>query len=271
MIVGGRPGAGSPISLVLRSRCSSPLCNLKYIGRSHFAAEEAVAMEVPRIDSPIVLVHGLLGFDRVQMAGWVVADYFPGIPQMLSEAGNRVLVARLSPTAGIAERAAQLKSLINQESPTEPVHIFGHSMGGLDARYMISRLDMAKRVLSLTTLGTPHRGSSFADWGVRRFRALACPLFEFIGLSYQAFLDLTVASCRRFNAEVPNASGVRYFSVAGQLQPEHRPWQWQLPGQILGRLEGDNDGVVSVASARWGEDCDVWERDHMGLVNWPQA
>ncbi len=32
--------------------------------------------------------------------------------------------------------------------------------------------------------------------------------------------------------------------------------------------EGDNDGVVSVASATWGESMDVWEGDHFSLVNW---
>jgi triacylglycerol lipase len=227
-------------------------------------------MDVARLGAPIVLVHGLLGFDRLQMAGWVLADYFPGIPKMLRDAGNRVLTARLSPTGGIAARATQLKSLIDAQSPHEPVHVIGHSMGGLDARYMISRLGMADRVLSLTTLGTPHRGSSFADWSVKRFRSLACPLFGFFGLSYQAFLDVTVASCRRFNAEVRDAAGVRYFSVAGRLPADRMPWQWQVPSRILDRLEGENDGIVSTASARWGEGCEVWEGDHMSLVNWPQ-
>jgi triacylglycerol lipase len=218
----------------------------------------------------LVLVHGLFGFNRLQVAGRVIADYFPGIPEMLREAGNRVLVARLSPTGGIAERAAQLRALIERESPGEPVHLVAHSMGGLDSRFMISRLGMARRVLSLTTLGTPHRGSSFADWGVRRFRSLACPLFEFLGVSYQAFLDLTVARCRRFNAEVPDAPGVSYFSVAGRLAPERVTWHWHVPASILGRLEGENDGVVSTASAAWGEGCDVWDGDHMNLVNWPR-
>ncbi len=226
--------------------------------------------EVACLQSPIVLVHGLLGFDRIEMAGWVVADYFPAIPKMLRDAGNRVLIARLSPTAGIAERAAQLKEVIEKGSPNEPVHVIAHSMGGLDSRYMISRLGMASRVLSLTTLGTPHRGSSVADWGVKRFRSLACPLFEFFGQSYQAFLDLTVSSCRRFNQEVPDAPGVRYFSVAARLAPASVPWPWYLPSRLLHRLEGDNDGVVSTASARWGEENEVWDGDHMGLVNWPQ-
>ena len=93
-------------------------------------------------------------------------------------AGNRVHCARLSPTAGIVHRAGQLRDYLNQVSPIEPVHIIAHSMGGLDARYMISRLDMADRVLSLTTIATPHRGSPFADWGTRRLGRLVKPVFR---------------------------------------------------------------------------------------------
>ena len=225
-------------------------------------------MAVARLKAPIVLVHGLLGFDQVRMGAWTLSQYFRGIPEMLRAAGNRVLVARLSPTGGIAERAAQLKLMLESQSPHEPVHLFGHSMGGLDCRHMISRLGMASRVLSLTTLGTPHRGSAFADWGVRRFERLACPVFRFFGVSYQAFKDVTTAGCKAFNSETPDAPGVRYFSVAGRFQTDWLAPEWRLPAGIVERIEGPNDGVVSVASAKYGEVSDVWEGDHMNLVNW---
>ena len=57
---------------------------------------------------------------------------------------------RRESTAGIAARAGQLKELLDRTFPGERVHLIGHSMGGLDARYMISCLDMAQRVLTLT-------------------------------------------------------------------------------------------------------------------------
>jgi triacylglycerol lipase len=142
-------------------------------------------------------------------------------------------------------------------------------MAGLDGRYMVSRLGMADRVKSLTTVGTPHRGTAFADWGVNRFGRLLAPFFQFAGVSYQAFIDLTTAACRRFNAAVPNMSGVRYLSVAGLCAREWVGTEWRLPHGIVSRAEGSNDGVVSVASATWGEHTDVWEGDHLNLVNWP--
>src|SRR5207302_8472986 len=154
------------------------------------------AVIVPKLRSPIVLVHGLLGYGRLKLGGWTIASYFAKIPEFLSAAGNRVLVAQLSPTGGVAERAAQLKRFLDRDAAGEAVHLFAHSMGGLDARYLISRLNMASRVLSLTTLGTPHRGSAFADWGVSHLDRLLGPVCERFCLPVQAFYDLTTAACR---------------------------------------------------------------------------
>jgi triacylglycerol lipase len=225
-------------------------------------------MVFPELRAPIVLVHGLFGFGQVRVGGVTLSDYFPGISQKLRAAGNRVLVPNLSPTAGVAERAAQLKQFIDRQSPHEPVHLLAHSMGGLDSRYMVSRLGMADRVLTLTTLGTPHRGTSFADWGVSRLSHLVQPVLNLLGLPTQAFRDLTTAMCRRFNEEVPDVPQVRYFSVAGRHDGSLLTPEWLLPYNIVLQNEGDNDGVVSMASARWGQSMEVWEGDHFSLVNW---
>jgi triacylglycerol lipase len=223
---------------------------------------------IPKLRSPIVLVHGFFGFERIQVFGWTLATYFPGITALLRAARNRVLVPRLSPTAGIEVRAAQLKDFLDRECPAEPVHIFAHSMGGLDARYLITRLGMSHRVLTLTTLGTPHRGTVFADWGIARFERLIGPILRFFRVPTQGFHDLTTASCRAFNEQVPDAPGVRYFSVAGQLEPACLNPEWYLPCGIVTKAEGPNDGVVSLESARYGESIEIWDGDHLSLVNW---
>src|SRR5260221_5402041 len=97
------------------------------------------ALVTPKLRTPVVLVHGLLGFGRYQVAGCTLANYFPGIAEALEGAGNRVLIPNLSPTGGIAQRAQQLKEFILKHSPADPVHLLAHSIGGLDSRYMISR------------------------------------------------------------------------------------------------------------------------------------
>jgi triacylglycerol lipase len=227
-------------------------------------------MSCPALRAPVVLVHGLWGFASLRLGPLVLADYFRGIPRALRKAGNRVLVARLSPAASVAERAVELRDLIDRELPGEAVHLFAHSLGGLDSRYLISRLGMAARVLSLTTLGTPHRGTAFADWGIARLERLARPVFDFLRIPYRAVYDLTTRACAEFNRTTPDAPGVRYFSVAGCFPLHWSAPQWALPGKIVELAEGPNDGIVSLASARYGEDCQEWDGDHMDLVNWPR-
>ena len=192
----------------------------------------------------------------------------PTSPIACARAGNQVLIPTLSPTGGIADRAAQLKTYLDRVMPEEPVHVLAHSMGGLDARYLISRLGMSRRILTLTTLGTPHRGTPFADWGVSRFERLLKPIFRLLRVPAQGFYDLTVKKCRQFNQQVPDAPGVRYFSVAGRYDGSYLTPEWSLPTQIVQQAEGPNDGVVSLQSAAYGEIQDVWEGDHLNLVNW---
>jgi triacylglycerol lipase len=233
------------------------------------ASSSKLSMIAPRVRAPIVFVHGLMGFNSLCVLGRPVASYFRGIGESLSAAGNRVYTAQVSPTAGVARRAAELRDFLRREVPAGPVHVFAHSMGGLDARFMISRLDMGDRVLSLTTLGTPHRGSPFADWGVRRLECVARPLFRLLGLPDKAFYDLTTDACRAFNDAVPDVPTVRYYSVAGLCSPPWVGMEWLLSYSVIQKAEGPNDGMVSVASATYGENTDVWPGDHLSLINWP--
>lgn len=76
-----------------------------------------------------------------------------------------MIVAAVPPSGSIEARAARLADDIAQKAQGKPVNIIAHSMGGLDSRYMISRLKPGNiEVVSLTTIATPHRGSAFADY-----------------------------------------------------------------------------------------------------------
>jgi triacylglycerol lipase len=142
-------------------------------------------------------------------------------------------------------------------------------MGGLDARYMISQLGMENQVLTLTTIGTPHRGSSFADWMLRKVGRLIRPILNYFRMPHQAFYDLTTETCMEFNQKVVDAPTVRYFSIVGRCERPLLGPEWWFPARIVRKVEGENDGVVSVASATYGESAELWEADHMNLVNWP--
>lgn len=217
--------------------------------------------------APIILVHGLLGFDRVKFGPFRVGRYFPGIEEALALNGYRLAVPSLSKLHGVAHRAKQLRRFILEEFPNEQVHIFAHSMGGLDSRYMISKLGMENRVLSLTTIGTPHRGSSYADWAIQRFGRIGRPLMSYWRLSFDAFRDLTTTEATHLMSQCPDVPGIRYRSIGGVCESNRVTLHWRLAARVVTELEGDNDGVVSVRSAQYGESFELWHADHMNLVN----
>src|SRR5271169_243519 len=72
----------------------------------------------------------------------------------------------MSSTGTIAERAAAMNEFLSRtlDKNTE-VNFLAHSMGGLDCRHLITHINPTQyRPISLTTLSTPHRGSSFMDF-----------------------------------------------------------------------------------------------------------
>lgn len=225
-------------------------------------------MKAKKVTAPLVLIHGFCGAPEFSVAGMPIARYFPGIKEWLEDAGNTIYTPRLSPTRGVADRAEELRAFLDRELPRTRVHLIAHSMGGLDARWMISKLDMADRVLSLTTLGTPHWGTPFADWGIQRFERLLRPVLELLQVPVEGFYDLTTENCRRFNETVEDSPGVHYFSIAGHYSGYPLKPEWFLSYSILYRAEGPNDGIVSVRSASWGKLLAVVPCDHLQLVGW---
>jgi len=62
----------------------------------------------------------------------------------------------------LADRLATIVEEVCEETGYERVHVVGHSMGGLVARYYVQRLGGDERVHTLVTLGTPHAGTLWA-------------------------------------------------------------------------------------------------------------
>jgi triacylglycerol lipase len=221
----------------------------------------------PRL--PIVLAHGLAGFSQIGVRRLKLATYFKGIPEHLTARGCRVISAEVPPLGSVAARAKKLREVIRAAAGDEPVHVIGHSMGGLDARHMITHLGMDRQVRTLVTLGTPHRGSPIAD---RAFafatatRLLAA--LRFSKVEHEALHDLRPDACARRNETTPDAPGVRYFSIAGVKPRNEMIYGLRFTHDMVAPLEGGNDGLVSAKSARWGEPWPDWDCDHVNLVGW---
>lgn len=60
--------------------------------------------------------------------------------------------------AAAAKLAEEVEALV-AETGYERIHVIGHSMGGLIARYYVTRLGGDERVHTLVTLGSPHQGT----------------------------------------------------------------------------------------------------------------
>ncbi len=224
--------------------------------------------DCPRLQAPIVLAHGLFGFRRIGLGPLTIAWYFRGIPAILQAAGNRVLVTRVHPTAGVVRRAKRLGEQILEAFPDEPVHLIGHSMGGLDARQLIADPVWKGRVLSLTTIATPHLGSGIADFAKLRVGRIYT-LLEKLGIEHRGFLDVTPGAAAEFNRRTPLPDWLPVFSVAGAPPHEEVCWPLRRLHAALEELEGPNDGLVSVKSATaYGQALPDWPVDHLRQMNW---
>lgn len=236
---------------------------------------EFLVMKQNGTNYPVVLAPGLGGFDQKMVS------YFLGIARYLEVMGFQVMHTKAI-TARVERRALVLKNQIEgylKKTSASKVNIIAHSMGGLDARYMITKLDMADRVASLSTVGTPHQGTSIADWGTRWGGLVMQLLRGLLRMDTKLIYDLTTEGCQRFNEEVENAPQVKYFTYSGSKEKLRiSPLFWPAYDVIMER-EGENDGLVSVNSARWvaggrtTPDNGVkymgnFRADHLDLIGW---
>lgn len=167
------------------------------------------------------------------------------------------------PSAGtIAERAEAL-ALKLFHSATPAFALVAHSMGGLDARYLIAHLDPDRRIKSLVTVSTPHRGSYLAQW----FLEEKGPFQAWIRhIGNPALGELTPEA--REARPIPDRPDVAYSSYASCRPPEELPFFLRPYGRII---PGDNDGMVPVSSASWGKFCGTLQADHIELLGWSLA
>lgn len=204
---------------------------------------------------PIVLAHGIARFDAI-FAKFGFDLYFKHVPEHLAAHGFKAYRSRVDYAGSVVKRSAELKEEIERilrEAGADKAHIIAHSMGGLDARHMIVDLGMADRVASLTTIATPHHGTSFADVSLKGGDAFI-DLVGRLGIALDGFRDLTTTACREFNerAEDSEASNPVRFQVYSSFQekPAVLPLL-QHSWQIIHDREGANDGLVPVSSQEW--------------------
>lgn len=233
---------------------------------------------------PVVLLHGLGGFDRLRLEVGrnlrASIRYFHKVDRALMRGGApEVLSASLPPTGSIEARATALRQFLDVRLGQGRCHLLAHSMGGLDARFYLTHMGGAERVVSLTTLGTPHRGSPIAEVALdvllNRYAALMHRFgitseFRRIFRRMAAHRDLRPSACARFNVDTPDMPGVAYFSYGGAPPAEAVHWIFRITHEILVRQYGQtvNDGLVGLDSARWTGWQGAVAADHLSMTGW---
>lgn len=209
---------------------------------------------------PIILAHGIAA---KQLR---ILNAFGRIGEELEKEGYKVYVADTDGFGSIENNAEQLKKFIEKvlkDTGAEKVNIIAHSKGGLDSKYMITKLGMEDKVASLTTLCTPHRGSIIAS----KIWDLPMPIKKilafFIDMFYCLFLGDkhpdSMRACEQLRA-VDTSEDTLQFSYKVYCQSYSTGisevkdcFVMALPMMIQHHYEiTDNDGVVSEESAQFG-------------------
>lgn len=260
-----------------------PIVNIFVLGYMYRIADEEYAFEdtragcdeqraesqVCRTRYPLLLVHGIGFRDRRYF------NYWGRIPKELIRNGATVYYGMQDSCVTVEAAGEQIKKRIFEiidETGCEKVNIIAHSKGGLDARYVISSLGMEDYVASLTTVGTPHRGSQVADEAqklsdslYRRVAAYMDKSFRKLGDEnpdfYTACHEFTSEYAESFNRENPDSDKVYYQSYTSVMSGMFSFGILAFTYLIL-RKYGKNDGLVTVESAKWGTFRKVFEPVH---------
>lgn len=255
---------------------------------------------------PIILVHGLFGFDNIGPL-----EYFYGIPEDLRANGAQVYVAQVAAANSTEVRGEQLLTYVKQVlavTGAAKVNLIGHSHGGPTIRYVASVAP--NLVASVSSVAGPNQGAALADALLGTFpngsvsqTVITGAVNAFAGLiglisgdnvnqnSAAALNSLSSAGMAKFNAAHPEglpttacgqgpavaSNGVRYYSWSG-AQPYTNALDPIDPLLAITSLvySGANDGLVGSCSSHLGTVIrDNYGMNHLdevnqtaGIVNW---
>ncbi len=238
---------------------------------AHAADVSATQQSSAQTKFPIVLVHGLMGWDTI-----LGLDYWYQIPAALRKSGATVLVAKVSAVNDNNVRGEQLLKQLQAWSAAngyKKFNLIGHSQGGPTARYVAGVAPTL--IASVTTVQSPHTVDTTEPDSIVSLLSTSPGLFATVGKLIDwisghgalpqdpAALSAWAANTAAFNAQWPAGmptaycgqgaelaeNGVRYYSIAGHTAKTNA---WD-PSDLLFK-EGvvPSDGLVPVCAAHWG-------------------
>jgi triacylglycerol lipase len=205
---------------------------------------------------------------------------------LIREHGVVAIAPNVVPYATIETRAKNWVRLIRdvcEKYSFEKVNVVAHSMGGLDMRFALSKLDIDDKVASLTTIATPHRGSYLADLVLKTPEIVTERISEIVDWfgdnvypseKSDAIGSVEQLTCNYiqnvFNQQIADAITVPIFSYGAAvgrgtnyaLNPI-----FKFQNSQIFEKEGENDSFVSVKSAQWGEYLGCINISHLNQIN----
>jgi len=221
---------------------------------------------------PIILVHGLFGFDNIGPL-----EYFYGIPEDLRANGAQVYVAQVAAANSTEVRGEQLLTYVKQVlavTGASKVNLIGHSHGGPTVRYVASVAP--NLVASVTSVAGPNQGAALADAlnGTLPAGSLSRTVVATVVNGFASLIGLISGGSGPELA----SNGVRYYSWSG-AQPYTNALDPLDPALALTALVyngAKNDGLVGSCSSHLGTVIrDDYGMNHLdevnqtaGIVNW---
>jgi triacylglycerol lipase len=251
---------------------------------------------------PIVLVHGVSGFDQIL----VLVEYFQGIPAELRGGNAVVYTPNVTAWENADVRGEQLLAYIQNtvlpETGASKVNLIGHSLGGPTSRYVAGvRPDL---VASVTTVNGTNFGSGFADWGVDNLLGTSAgdAALSLLSLSgdvidalagnaeydqdaLETVLFMSTERSLEFNDRFPAGEPTSYCGEGPSYDNGIHFFSWGSHGNItnvldvsdyllaltgsLGYWNGEpNDGLVGICSMHWGDVIrDDYAMNHLDATN----
>ena len=236
---------------------------VRFETQKHALNESRKADRICETKYPILLVHGVFFRDNR------ILNYWGRIPAELKKNGATLYYGGQQSALSVEDSSKELAKKIEEIVTTTgcgKLNIIAHSKGGLDSRFAITHLGCAKYVATLTTINTPHRGCIFAEALLNTVKPKIKNFIEKIyNKTYYALgddspdfmaavTDLTNSRCEEFNRNTPDSPEVVYRSVSSKaknFRSGRFPLNVSYP--IVKKYDGDNDGLVALDSAVWGE------------------
>ncbi len=237
---------------------------------------------------PIVLVHGIFGFDNI-----FGVDYFYQVPADLRKNGAKVYVARVSQLNSSTVRGEQLLQQLQQWAAADGVkkfNLIAHSQGGVDARYVAgvapNLVASVTTVASPTSLDANANNSSGIGLLLSDYSSVATLLAKVVAwVSGTSQLPQNVSAAQnfanevndfatRFPAGVPTtacgegaayANGMYLFSAAGNKVKTNA---FDISDAALSEMSVPSDGVFPVCATHFGKVIrDTYPWNHFDEMN----